>query len=189
MKKQLLYLALFIWLIQFRAQAQSFERNSKVASLGIGIGSSLGSFDYSNQIPAISLMYEQGIAQAGNIGIISLGGYLGYKGFSFENSSGSISSNSKWNYTIVGVRSALHFTQIPNEKLDLYAGLMASYNILNYSYKDNSGFNLDTSGNTGNSAGLTIFGGARYFLNEQFAGFAELGYGIAFLNLGVSVKF
>ncbi|KPQ12971.1 MAG: hypothetical protein HLUCCX10_14480 [Algoriphagus marincola HL-49] len=169
-------------------KSQTFDLSSKVFSAGVGIGSSLGSFDYSSQIPAISIMYEQGIAEAGNVGIISIGGYAGYKSFSYETNSGTIRSQSKWNYTIIGVRGALHFTQIQNEKLDLYAGLMASYNLLNYSYEDNSGFDTGSSGNFGNTAGLTIFGGARYYFNPNLAVFGELGYGVAFLNVGLAVK-
>ncbi|MFC3417547.1 hypothetical protein [Algoriphagus hitonicola] len=168
--------------------AQNFDQSTKVFSAGIGIGSSLGGFDYSSQIPAISLMYEQGVAEAGEVGIISIGGYVGYKSFSYETNSGTIQSKSKWNYTIIGVRGALHFTQIQNEKLDLYAGLMASYNLLNYSYEDNSGFDTGNSGNFGNTAGLTIFGGARYYFNPNLAVFGELGYGVAFLNVGLAVK-
>lgn len=169
--------------------SQTFEKGTKVASLGIGIGSSLGSFDYSIQIPGISLMYEQGIAEAGNFGIIGLGGYVGYKSFSWETNSGTFESKSKWNYTIVGVRGIMHFTGIDKENLDLYAGLMASYNLLNYSYEDNSGFNSGNTGNFGNTAGLTLFAGARYYFSDNLAAFAELGYGVAYLNLGLSVKF
>ncbi|WP_332913745.1 hypothetical protein [Algoriphagus boritolerans] len=157
--------------------------------MGIGIGSSLGSFDYSTQIPGISLMYEQGIAEAGNVGIIGLGGYVGYKSFSLETNSGTLESKSKWNYTIIGVRGIMHFTGIDKENLDLYAGLMASYNLLNYSYEDNSGFNSGNTGNFGNAAGLTLFAGARYYFSDNLAAFAELGYGVAYLNLGISLKF
>lgn len=171
------------------AWSQTFEKGTKVASLGIGIGSSLGSFNYSTQIPGISVMYEQGIAEAGNVGIIGLGGYVGYKSFSWENNSGTFESKSRWNYTIIGVRGAMHFTGIKAENIDLYAGLMASYNLLNYSYEDNSGFNTGNTGNFGNTAGLTLFAGARYYFSDNLAAFAELGYGVAYLNLGLALKF
>lgn len=171
------------------AWSQTFEKGTKVASLGMGIGSSLGSFDYSSQIPGISVMYEQGIAEAGNVGIIGVGGYVGFKSFTYKTSAGSIDATSKWNYTIIGVRGALHFTGINAENLDLYGGLMASYNLLNYSYEDNSGFNSGNTGNFGNSAGLTLFAGARYYFSDNLGGFAELGYGVSYLNLGVALKF
>jgi hypothetical protein len=189
MKNLKFYFLGLILSISSIAGAQSFDKGTKVASLGIGIGSSLGSFDYSTQIPGISLMYEQGIAQAGNVGVIGLGGYVGYKSFSWETKSGTIESKSKWNYTIIGLRGALHFTGIDKENLDLYGGVMASYNLLNYSYEDNTGFNSGNTGNFGNSAGLTLFAGARYYFSDNLAAFAELGYGVAYLNLGLAVKF
>ncbi|WP_026951404.1 hypothetical protein [Algoriphagus mannitolivorans] len=168
--------------------AQTFAKEDKVISLGVGIGSSLGSFNYSSQIPALSLVYEQGIATVGETGVISLGGYIGYKSFGYKTSSNGFNSESKWNYTILGARGAFHFSQIQNEKLDLYAGVLLSYNLLSYSYEDNSGFNTGANGSYGNSTGLTLFGGARYFFTDKLAGFAELGYGISYLNVGLSVK-
>lgn len=189
MKNLKFYFLASLMAIASMGWSQTFDKGTKVASLGIGIGSSLGSFDYSTQIPAISIMYEQGIAEAGNVGIIGLGGYVGYKSFSWENNSGTFESKSKWNYTIIGVRGTLHFTGINKENLDVYGGLMASYNLLNYSYEDNSGFNSGNTGNFGNSAGLTLFAGARYYFSDNLAAFAELGYGVAYLNLGLSLKF
>jgi hypothetical protein len=187
MKKQLLSSFIILFAFQLGAFAQTFDRDDKVVSLGVGLGSSLGSFNHSSQIPALSVMYEQGIAEVGDVGVISLGGYLGYKSFGSDINSNGFTSTSKWNYTIVGVRGAFHFSQIPVEKLDLYAGVLASYNLLSYSYSDSMG-GSSQSGSYGNTAGLTVFGGARYYFSDQFAGFAELGYGIAYLNVGLSVK-
>lgn len=189
MKNLKLYFFAAVMLSANAAWSQSFEKGTKVASLGIGIGSSMGNFDYSSQIPGISLMYEQGIADAGNVGVIGVGGYVGFKSFNYDFTAGSISSESKWNYTIIGIRGAFHFTGIQNDKLDLYAGLMASYNILNYTYSDNSGQTTSTGGNFGNSAGVTLFVGTRYYLTDNFAVFGELGYGVAYLNLGAAFKF
>jgi hypothetical protein len=35
----------------------------------------------------------------------------------------------------------------------------------------------------------SLFAGARYFLSDNFGVMAELGYGIAYLSLGASLKF
>lgn len=166
-------------------KAQEFDTSTKLASLGIGVGSSLGGFTYSSQIPAISLMYEQGIAEAGNVGVIGIGGYLGFKNYTYKNSS----FNSKWNYTIIGARGTLHFTSLDVEKLDLYAGAMISYNMLNYSYTDNTGATINDSDLYSNDLGLSLFGGARYYFNDNLAAFGEIGYGISYLNLGLTLRF
>ena len=170
------------------SKSQTFDLSDKIVSFGVGVGSSLGSFTSSNQVPALSLTYEQGIAEVGDVGVISVGGYLGYKGFSYEYNSGSTFSKSKWNYTMIGARGAFYFSQIPVDKLDVYAGALLSYNIVNYSYEDNMG-GSSNGASYDNGLGLSVFGGARYFFSDQFAGFGELGYGISYLNLGVSYKF
>ncbi len=167
---------------------QSFDKDTQVVAIGVGLGSSLGSFNYSSQIPAISLQYERGMWEAGDVGVISLGGYVGYKGFSQKTAVGSFEATSKWNYTIVGVRSAFHYHGIDNDNIDLFGGVMFSYNILNYSYEDNSGSTPISSGNFGSSAGLTIYVGGRYYFSENIGGFAELGYGVSYLNLGLVFK-
>ncbi|MCC5937923.1 MAG: hypothetical protein JJU34_11640 [Lunatimonas sp.] len=171
-----------------KAAGQAFDQGTQVIAVGVGIGSSLGSFNYSSQIPAISLQYERGVWQAGDVGVISLGGYAGYKGFSYKTSSGNFEATSKWNYTILGLRSAFHYQGIENDRLDLFGGLMFSYNILNYSYEDNTGSSAVSSGNFGSSAGMTIYVGGRYYFMENVAAFAELGYGVSYLNLGLAFR-
>jgi hypothetical protein len=170
------------------ANGQAFDKDTKVVALGVGLGSSLGGFNYSSQVPGLSIQYEQGMWQAGNEGVISLGGYAGFKSFSYKTTSGSFEAKSKWNYTIIGVRSAFHYQGLSNEKIDLFGGLMLSYNILNYSYSDNTGQSSTNSGNFGNSAGVTLYVGGRYFFSEKVSAFAELGYGVSYLNLGVAFK-
>ncbi len=169
--------------------AQSFFKDTKVVSAGIGIGSSLGSFSHGSQSLGISAQYEQGVWEIGGPGVISLGGYVGTKGFSYDGRSGSYEYSQKWNYTIVGVRSAYHYNGINNEKFDVYGGLMLSYNILSYKFKDNGGNSpIATSGGS-SGLGLTAYLGGRYFFAENFGAFAELGYGVSYLTLGLAYKF
>jgi len=66
---------------------------------------------------------------------------------------------------------------------------MLSYNILNYSFKDNNGNNVNGAGNYGSSTGFTLYAGGRYFFSENIAAFAELGYGVSYLTVGVAFKF
>ncbi len=186
--KKLMSLLLTICSIAFSALGQAFDKDTKVIAAGVGLGSSLGSFNYSSQLPGLSLQYEQGMWEAGNSGVISLGGYVGYKSFTFKTNAGNISMENSWNYTILGIRSAYHFQGLNNDKIDLYGGAMISYNILKYKYSDSLGTNTGTSGNYGSTAGLTLYGGVRYFFSPKAAGFAELGYGVSYLNLGLAFK-
>lgn len=168
--------------------AQAFDLDTKVVAAGVGLGSSLGGFNYSSQVPGLSIQYEQGMWNAGDVGVISLGGYAGYKSFSYKTMSGNFEATSRWNYTIIGLRSAFHYHGIDNEKLDLFAGLMLSYNILNYSYRDNTGMPNIGGGSYGSTAGLTLYLGGRYYFSENLGGFAEVGYGVSYLNLGLVFK-
>ncbi len=39
----------------------------------------------------------------------------------------------------MGIRGAWHYTELNDEKFDVYAGVMAGYNTVDYSYKSSSG--------------------------------------------------
>jgi hypothetical protein len=118
-------------------------------------------------------------------GVNSLGGYVGYKGYSYS----ATDYSEKWHYTVLGVRSAYHYNGLNVEKLDLYGGVMLSYNILSYSYSDIGGYNFSGSGSYGSTVGFSLYVGARVFFTDNLAVLAELGYGVAYLNVGIAAKF
>lgn len=169
----------------FTARAQEFQKGTNIVSAGVGLGSSILSYSGASQTPALSLQFERGMWDIGGPGVISLGGYVGYKGYSFSGTDFS----EKWHYTVLGIRSAYHYNGLKVDKLDLYGGVMLSYNLLSYSYSDNSGLSLSGNGSYGSAAAFSIYVGARYFFSDHFAVLAELGYGVAYLNVGIAVKF
>lgn len=187
MKKVILLGLLFGLGIMSPTFSQAFDVDTKVVALGLGLGSSIGPSGNASQFPGISLQYEQGMWDVGGPGVISLGGYVGYKGYSYKYSAMGIDTKSSWNYTIIGVRSAYHFTGLENDKLDLYAGLMLGYYFVNYKVSNNQGFS-GGGGSYGNSFSMDIYAGARYYLNDKIGLFGELGYGVAFLNVGAVLK-
>jgi hypothetical protein len=170
--------------------AQEFVKGTNIVSAGIGLGSSILSYSGASQSPALSLQYEKGVWDVGGPGVISLGGYGGYKGYSYSGKSAGYSFDEKWHYTVIGVRSAYHYNGWNLQNVDLYAGLMLAYNILSFSYSDNTGNNIYSGrGSYGSTVGLSAYIGGRYFFGNNFAALAELGYGVAFLNIGVAMKF
>jgi len=187
MKAHVILLANLLLLIVINGSAQTFDRGTKVLSAGVGIGSSLGSSVYTNQSPGISLQYEQGIWEAGGPGTVSLGAYLGFKNFGQDYASFNYNASAKWNYTIVGVRSAYHYAGLENDRIDVYGGLMFSYNILNYSIEHTGGQPTMTNAGS-NTAGFTLYVGGRYYFVENLGVFTELGYGISYLNLGLALR-
>src|ERR1700753_3059734 len=123
------FLAAIVFSLALGAQAQKYEVGTSVVSAGVGLGSSLITGTYGSSTPGISVQYEKGLWQAGP-GVISLGGYVGDKGYKFDDGEGVY----KWNYTIVGARGAWHYTGLDVENLDLYGGLMLAYNHLSSNY-------------------------------------------------------
>lgn len=178
MKKLLLVMLVAIFsLTQLIAQESTFNKGDKALNLGVGFGSTYyGSF-YSSHTPALSASFEvgvkDGVLEKGSIGV---GGYIGY-------SSATWTNYYKTSNIIIGARGSFHYPLV--DKLDTYTGLLLGYNI--YSYKYESGY----FGGGATSSGLTLawFAGARYYFTDKFAVLGEIGYGISYLTLGVSLKF
>lgn len=182
--KKTISIAMLIVLGTMFAKAQPFQKGSSALSALIGLGSSLGYY-HSSQAPALSVNFEKGLWDIGSAGVISLGGYAGYKRFSYKGSNW----RENWNYTIIGVRSAFHYNGINSDNFDVYGGLMISYNILKYKWKYTDGTTTPPTNTAsyGNRAGMTAFVGGRYFFTPALAANAELGYGVAYLNVGLSL--
>lgn len=191
---RLISITLVSLIISGSVAAQSdFREGDNVVAFGVGLGSSLGGFSSSSRTPALSVQFEHGQWEVGGPGTVSIGGYLGYKGFknsgSFPYSGGSYSYDQRWRYIILGFRSAYHYHGFEVKNLDPYAGLMLSYDILDYSYNDNlPNVEYDYGGNYSSSFSLTFYLGSRYYLDKNWSAFAELGYGVSFLTVGMAYK-
>jgi hypothetical protein len=168
--------------------SQPFMKGTNIVSAGIGLGSSILSYSGASQTPALSVQYERGVWDIGGPGVVSLGGYAGYKGYSYSGKSSGNSFDEKWHYTVIGVRSAYHYHGWDLPNVDLYAGVMLSYNLLSYSYTNNAGTSVSGAGSYGSAAGFSLYVGGRYFFGDHFAALAELGYGVAYFNVGVALK-
>lgn len=163
------------------ATAQSYKTGTNVISAGLGLGSNIAGYSYGTQSPGFSIQYERGLWEAGP-GVISLGGYFGIKGYKYSD----VDYTEKWTYSIFGVRGAYHYTGLDVENLDLYGGLLLSYNHLSYSTNYSGS---DLSGSWGSSLYLTPFVGARYYFMPALSAFAELGYGVSILSIGLALRF
>ncbi len=183
-KLSLLFVVVSFFFIQLAGQEPTFSKGDKVLNLGLGLGSTLYSGTYyKSQIPPLSASFEVGVAD--NIlekGVIGVGGYIGYSSYKYKYSGWG------WKYSnmIIGVRGNFHYPLV--DKLDTYTGLLLGYNIASSKEFGTAilGYDYDTS--SGGPA-YAWFVGARYYFKDTFAVMAELGYGITYLNLGVSLKF
>lgn len=161
--------------------AQEFNKGTNVINAGIGIGGNFyyGGLGTSSQSLGLNVSYERGIWETGDFGIVSLGGYLGYKSYQSDRLFGG--DRYKYNYTIIGVRGTFHYIGLDVENLDVYGGAMLSYNIASIDNGYAGGLDSRPSG--------TIFVGGRWYFSEHFGVFAEAGYGVSILSLGVAFRF
>ncbi|MBL7966610.1 MAG: hypothetical protein JNK09_06380 [Prolixibacteraceae bacterium] len=184
MKLKSLLLVIVFAMSYLVSNAQVVEKGEKILNLGVGLGTALYSGSgYTGSVPPISGALEVVIKDDlfdGN-GAIGVGGYLGYAAYKWKYSGYDYG----WKYSniIVGPRGYLHYNLI--EQLDTYAGVMLGYNIVSSKWYGSGSSIGDAS-----SGGVIFSGfiGARYFFNEKVAAMAELGSGIAYLNLGVAIK-
>lgn len=183
MKKALSYLALaaIALLTVNSVSAQEFSKGTNVINAGIGIGGNFyyGGLGNSSQSIGLNASYERGIWETGDFGIVSLGGYLGYKSYTSNRLFGG--DRYKYNYTIIGVRGAFHYIGLDVENLDVYGGAMLSYNI--------ASIDGDFADGLDSRPSATIFVGGRWYFTENFGVFAEAGYGVSILSLGAAFRF
>jgi len=160
-----------------------FLKGEKVLNLGLGLGNTLysGSY-YKSQVPPVSASLEIGVVD--NViekGVVGVGPYLGYSSFKYEYSDWG------WKYSniIIGARGSFHYPLV--DKLDTYTGLLLGYNIASSKEFGNSVPGWDYSYSAGGLTWSWYIGG-RYYFKENLAAMLELGYGIAYLNLGIALK-
>lgn len=177
----LIFVAVCLTVAQVAAQDPVFSKGDKVLNLALGIGSTLysGSF-YKGTIPPISGSLEFGVVdnvlEKGSVGV---GPYVGFSGYKYH----YFDYTAKYTNIIIGARGAFHYPLL--NKLDTYTGLLLGYDIV--SFKETgflTGYNASSSG-----IAWSWFVGGRYWFTNNLAGLLELGYGIAYLNLGVALKF
>jgi hypothetical protein len=178
MKKLLLSLLVVVFTFtQLLSQESTFKKGDKALNLGIGFGTSYYGGFYTSHMPAISASFEVGVADGildkGSIGV---GGYIGY-------SSAKYSTYWKTSNFLIGARGSFHYPLV--NKLDTYTGLQLGYNIFTTKYLDN----LYTTGGSASTLQFAWFAGARYYFSNNIAAFAEVGYGVAYLTVGIALKF
>ncbi len=174
MKKNLFTIAIIL-LVASQLFGQGYKKG--VNNLNIGVGMGLNGITGESSLPPISLGYQLGIAKNYSIGAI-----VGYSG-----STNKVLTY-EWTYTyiVVGGRGEYHFMK-PTDKLDAYAGGTLGYTIVSVSEPDN--LPSYVGGAIGTS--YLIYGahaGIRYAFSKSFGAFAEVGYGIGLLTIGINLK-
>jgi hypothetical protein len=190
MKKSIKIFTLCIMLALFLPlsllQAQIFDKGDIVVSAGLGLGSNyyaLGA-GYSTLMPVIFVSGDYCLREdlgPGNLGVGAIMGYTSYKDTYAH-------SDYYWKVStfMIGARGTYHFTELV-DKLDLYGGISLGGKIVKVktSYSELDAY----SSHAGSGVLAEFFGGARYYFTDNLAVMGELGYGIAWFKIGVSMKF
>jgi hypothetical protein len=187
MKTTIISTLLLLSLCITGAQAKTaFNKGEKVAQIGIGIGGLGGGYG-SSSLPVISAGLDFGIEK-----FISVGGVVGYSASKFDYPFfvGNVNSAYSWKYTYftLAVRGSYHFLQIPEEKFDVYGGLSLGYNIVSAKSEGTNINQVVVAGASGSYLFFGIHAGGRYYFSNTFAAYAELGYGLGILNVGIAMK-
>lgn len=157
-------------------QAQTpMTKGVKVVQGGIGLGGWSGT--YTSQTPILSGTFMMGVRDDLGPGNLSVGGSIGYKHAAWNAWS--------YNYTFISGRAAYHPHFINSDKIDVYGGLSLGIYHLNWD-AGNSEYVNDLSAT---DVAWSLFVGGRYMFTENLGAYAELGYGLGWLNLGVAYQF
>lgn len=161
-----------------RSSGAAMGGANKFLNVGIGLGS------YTAGGLPLGASFEVGLPSVLE-GNLSVGGFVDYARYGYN------SYGYKWNYTFIylGARGSYHAGEllgVTNDKFDPYVGVSLGYRASRY--KDNDGY----YGSYYNPYGSSVFFGghigARYLFSERLGGFAEVGYGVAALKLGLTAK-
>jgi hypothetical protein len=142
--------------------------------LNVGIG--LGALGYGG-VP-IGASFEHGFTKD-----ISAGGFFDYLSYSNTFSTYTYS----WRIMYFGARGSYHFNELlklDNDKIDVYGGAGIGYQT--FSTSDNLGIGY---AGYANRVFLNVHAGGRYYFSNSLGGYAELGYGVSALKLGLTLKF
>lgn len=178
MKRFMLMVAvLAIAVLNTQAQGM-FEKGTQLIKFGVGVNGVGAPVEVSYEKGIIENFLTEGL-------VLGVGANVGYYGYKEDYA--SLAGAYSWKYTnmIVAARALGHYSLIDN--LDTYAGLVLGYNAASAKF---SGPNADLIPSP--SVGGLVFGGlvgARYEFNPNLGIYAEAGYSISYLTVGLAYKF
>jgi len=165
--------------------AQVFDQGDVVVSFGLGLGANyyVGGTFYKTTVPPLFISGDYCLREDLGPGNLGVGAYLGYSAYKYDYYG---DWGWKYNTLIMAARGTYHFTDLV-DKLDLYGGVALGAEIVsNKAFGDYPGYGYSV-----NNSGVAyeMFAGARYYFTDNLGAMAELGYGIAWLKIGLSLKF
>jgi len=181
MKKLFLFAALAMLIMPgLRAQDNLFDKGDNLVNASVGLTIYSGVYLESG-VPPVAISVERGIVdEVLDEGVIGVLGYLGYSSYKYD----YLGWGWKYSNFIVAVGGTFHYPLV--DKLDTYAGVLLGYKIVTANeFGVYTGYDYSTAGSSPVFSG---FVGARYYVTDNFGVFGQVGVGIAYLNVGVTLK-
>ncbi len=142
------------------SHAQEMKKGMNLGSIGLGLVPGIG----------LSASYDYGLIDTWGPGIFTIGGFVGFDNYSYN-------SDIRATQFLFAPRATYRYAI--DETFEIYGSIMLGGRFVSYS---------QIKANTSN-AYLAVTAGCRYAFTHNLSGFAEVGYNISFLNLGLSVSF
>ncbi len=171
---------------------ETFAKKDNVLGFGFGIGGVYGITSVSSQSPVFGVQYDRGIIELGFGGVIGVGGFMGYKSIVDKYDDFTGTYKDKYSILIFGARGTFHYDLFRVKNLDTYAGSMIAFHSVGHKrdYPNNyPSYYGPGRKSPGSAAYASIFAGAKYYFAPQVAAYAEVGYGVSWLTMGIAFKF
>ena len=191
------------------SDSKCFDESTHILNIGCGIGYSRYYSSYRNKgyryrsSPSFNISYEQAYPKKVGPGFIGIGAYLGYQrssstynynNYFYNGYYGNYYYKNSWSNTIVAARAAYHLDELNTKDGEVYFGVMIGFRIQTYRYTTNNNYGDPYESNYNARSisinpSLSVFAGGRWYVAKNVALFGEVGYGITYLNGGLSIKF
>ena len=168
-----------------------FTKGTTTLALGVGFGrDDYGYYSGANALPVFSLSMDHGIINNAGPGNIGIGGILAYTSATYNYSGGYYSNAYKetWANYFIGVRGTYHLTLLKdkNNKFDPYAGVSIGVRVETYNNNYNNNSTVTDKLKTTPYHFEGIFVGAKYNFTSAMGVYAEAGYDISLLRVGLN---
>jgi hypothetical protein len=186
-----------------QSEEKCYDENTRILNFGIGLGGSYYGGYRGNQysyrsIPYMNLSYEQAYPKKLGPGFLGIGAYLGYSsatarydGLMLDFNGPKYYYEHKWRNIVVAARGVYHWDVLNAKNAEVYGGLILGLRFQTYSFNsDMPEANKQQYRYSGSSIWPTysLFAGARWYFVPKVAVFGEAGFGISYLNVGISLK-
>ncbi len=169
--------------IPFKVKAQEFDLGDKVLNFGIGIGSTWG-LSGSTTLPPLSVSFDYALRDDIGPGILGVGGIIGYESHKWTATWSGGEYGWKQSRLLIAAMGTYHYELVEN--LDTYAGIILGFR--SNSYKEIGDYPYWDYSSTSSGIDGGFFVGGKYFFSDNLGAFAEFGYHMAWLTLGISLR-